>query len=270
MGAFGRSWKMTKLSLGVIRKDKELLLLPIISAIVMVLLVVSVVAPITYFGALDNPGSVGAYLALYFLLAFISIYFNVCIIAIANIRLRGGNPTIKDGFAVANRHLGSIVKWALISATVGLLLRALRNYLEREAGFLGSIFAWVAETSWALLTFFMVPVLIFEERPMREAFARSGELFKKTWGETFVSGFFLGIVFLLFFLGALVPLAIGVYLILSGSVLIGAIILIIGVSLMVIIGSMWVAAQGVLVAALYIYATEKIIPDGFEGAKFAA
>jgi len=255
---------MTKLSLGVIRKDKELLLLPIISASVMAILVVAVVAPLTLFGAVETPAAALAYIALYFTLAFIAVYFNVCIIAIATIRLKGGEPTIRDGFAVANRHLGAIAKWSLLVATVGLALRLLRQYLEREAGILGSILAWATETAWALMTFFMIPVLIYEDRPLFESLRRSGRLFKKTWGETLITGFFLGIIFLLFILAGFVPVALGFYLIVAlGNMLLGVGLLVLGVCLIVVLVSMYYAAQGVVIAALYIYATEGVVPEDF-------
>jgi len=269
MGTFGNSWKLTKMSISVIRKDKELLLLPIISATAMVLLILSIILPLSYFGMVESNAGYAIYFGLYFALAFISIYFNVAIIAIATIRLKGGDPTLKDGIRTANRNLGSIAKWAVISATVGLLLRILRNYLQREAGILGSIFAFVAETAWALMTFFILPVLIFEDQPMIASIKRSGSLFKKTWGETMVAGFVLMLVFLAFTLLCIIPIAVGAYLLfVVGSFFLGMTLIVIGVCALVIVISMNFAAQGVLTAALYIYATEGKIPEDFSGASF--
>ncbi len=270
MGTFGDSWRLTKMSIGVIRKDKELLLLPIISATVMVLLILSVILPLSFFGLAESNGAYALYFVMYFVLAFIAVYFNVAIIAIATIRLRGGDPTIKDGIRMANSRLGKIVKWALISATVGLLLRVLRNYLERELGFLGSIFGMIAEAAWSLLTFFVIPVLIYEDRPMIDSIKRSGSLFKKTWGETMVSGFVLGLIFLLFSILFIIPIFLGFYLMFyAGMFLTGMALIVIGVCGLVIVISMSYAAQGVLTAALYIYATEGIIPEDFSGAAFS-
>jgi hypothetical protein len=49
------------------------------------------------------------------------------------IRLEGGDPTVSDGFRIASQRFGTVVGYALISATVGMVLRALSEL--RKPGF---------------------------------------------------------------------------------------------------------------------------------------
>jgi hypothetical protein len=109
-----------------------------------------------------------------------------------------------------------------------------------------------------MATFFVVPVILYEELNVFPAIKRSGAVFKKTWGETFVGHFGFG---LLFFLLGLV----GLLFILLGLLAGGFIGLMVGLVLAfiwwVFVSCLAVATKGVMVAALYRYArTGKIAP----------
>src|SRR5436853_7894874 len=94
----------------------------------------------------------------------------------------GGALNVKDGFRGAFRNLGSILAWSFVAATVGMILRV----IERRAGFIGRIVTGLLGVAWTMLTYFVVPVMIFEGAGVGRAIKRSGELFKKTWGEAVV------------------------------------------------------------------------------------
>ena len=147
--------------------------------------------------------------------------------------------------AAAGRRIGPIVLWAIVAATVGTLLRALRD----RAGVVGRIAAGFAGVAWSLATFFIVPVLVLEDESVGASFARSVEVFKKTWGETFVGSVTLGVaafcawVTLIAVVGLLAWAGIGVAAFAIGVV--GAIVLLL----------LFSALQGVYVASLYQFAT---------------
>jgi len=82
--------------------------------------------------------------------------------------------------------------WAVISATVGLILSAIRN----RGGAVGSLAAGIAGTAWSLVTFFVIPVMIFEEKGVLTAIKNSVSLFKKTWGENIIGSIGIGLVML--------------------------------------------------------------------------
>src|SRR5256886_3058072 len=97
----------------------------------------------------------------------------------AMIRLNGGDPTISDGLKVARQNIRRIAGWALVTATVGLILRA----IAERFGFIGRIIAGAFGAAWGIITYLVVPVLIFEKIGPWAAVKRSGSLLRQTWGE---------------------------------------------------------------------------------------
>jgi hypothetical protein len=255
MGRISRGWQMTKTSLRVVKKDKELLLFPLLSGIFTGLIIFGFVAGIFLtvgvgeaFESMASYVFIPLYVAAYILVYFVAIFFNAALIGCATIRLEGGVPHFRDGLRVARENIGRIFVWALFAATVGLILRA----IQERVGFLGKIIVGIVGIAWALATFFVVPVLIFEKLGPLSAVKRSAGIFRNVWGETIVGGLGIGIIF---FLAALLGLpiiivgaAVGG---LTGAVA-GAIVAIVYWIALAIVAS---AANGVLIAALYRYAT---------------
>lgn len=269
MGRISRGWKLTKLSLRVIRKDKEILLLPVLSAVVTLLLLASFVLGIFFsvgLGQVAEGVGAGAVIvgmaAFYFLSFFVMLFFNAAIVACATIRLNGGDPTVREGIRVALDNVWRILAWALLAATVGVIIRA----IQQRVGLIGKLIMGALGVAWTLVTYFVVPVLIYEKLGPWAALKRSASLFKGTWGEMIVGNLGLGVIF---FLAALV----GVLFIAAGAAAGGAVGLIVGlvaaVVYWVILGIVKAAAEGVLVAALYKYATTGQVPEGLEGVRFA-
>src|SRR3989449_2905599 len=200
-------WQLTKVSLGVLRKEKGLILLPFLSLLITG--AVWIVFFITIF-FLTAPSDVFGFwlfyagLAIvYFVTFFVSIYFNAAVMGAAMIRLNGGDPTISDGLKVARQNVRRIAGWALVTATVGLILRA----IAERFGFLGRIIAGALGAAWGIITYLVVPVLIFEKIGPWAAVKRSGSLLRQTWGEA--AGGYLslgGIIVLLALPALLVPL----------------------------------------------------------------
>jgi hypothetical protein len=104
---FKRSWQPVKSSWSVLRSDKELLLFPVILGIVMFIALGVLVLAWLGSGGLDRIDGHGdgfglldvflLYL-LYFVVSTVGIFFNAALIAAANVRLDGGDPTLADGF----------------------------------------------------------------------------------------------------------------------------------------------------------------------------
>jgi hypothetical protein len=270
MGRISRGWKLTKLSLRVIRKDKEILLLPVISGIITMLIFASFFVGIFVVNGSgdDSPGSTETVLSIalfagfYFCAYFITIYFNAAIIGCATIRLDGGDPTIKDGLRIARENIGRILAWALVAATIGVIIKA----IQQRVGFVGRIIMGALGVAWSLLTYFVVPVLIYEKLGPIPAVKRSAGMFKKTWGEMIVGNLGLGIIFVLAGLA-------GILIIVLGFAVGGVTGLIVGFVIAVvywlILAVVQTAAEAVLVAALYKYATTGQVPAGLEGVHFA-
>ena len=262
MNTFGRSFRLVKESYSILKKDKELMLFPIISGIAGILLLIPFLMLMFSASFFGDSGNLLGYLItfLYYLLSyFIIIFFNTGLIACANIRLNGGDPKFKDGIDIALNNISKIFVWALISATVGVILR----WLSERSGFIGRIIIGLIGMAWSLLTFFVVPVMVLEKVSVTDSIKKSGALFKKTWGENVVGHFSMGLVFFLLALLGIIPLGIAVLSAMSGSLPI--MVVFIGITFLywMILGILNASLSGIFMTALYNYASKGTVLGGF-------
>ena len=255
MGRISRGWEMTKTSLRVIKKDKELLLFPLLSGIFSAIIIGGFIAAMFTSGSMTEleEGTIpyvyiGLMIVMYVAMYFIVIFFNAALIGCAMIRLEDGVPHLSDGFRIARENIGRIFVWALFAATVGLILRA----IQEKVGFLGKLIVGLVGIAWALATFFVVPVLIFEKLGPLKAMKRSAGIFRNVWGETMVGGLGLGLIFFLAGLLGIPMIIVGALIGGGTGAIAGLIVAVIYWISLAIVAS---AANGVLVAALYRYAT---------------
>ncbi len=264
MGTLDRTWRLFNQSLSVLSADTEILLFPVLSA-VSALLVTGGFATMLYFdGTLArwklHAISESDYLVLflwYYCIYFVGIFFNSALVACANIRISGGNPGLGDGLSAAMQRIGRIAMWALVSATVGVVLSSLRNR--------NRALAWVStalSVGWSLMTYLIIPIIVIEDLGISTAMQRSSELFRKVWGEEVSGGFGFGLLSVLlmlpgFGMGVLaIPYDIG-----AGIILI--------VVYTLILATVMSAARGVFTVVLYRYATEGTAPAGFHAGLLA-
>jgi hypothetical protein len=259
------SWKLAKASASVLNADKELMIFPALSAVMLVLVTVAFALPIFLTenaeGMLRGAGSYAVAFLFYLVSYFVIFFCNSALVGAAMIRLRGGDPTVADGFRIASSKAGTIFGYALIAATVGMVLRA----LQERAGFIGKIIIGLIGMAWNLATFLVVPVLVTEDVNPVDAVKRSMTLLKKTWGEQVIGGFSLGaITGLVTFLLILVFVPM-IFLAVSASspVLIGLVIggFVLSLLLLSLVNA---TLSGIYTAALYRYAAEGDLSQGFE------
>jgi hypothetical protein len=275
MGRISRSWELVKLSFAILKSDKELMLLPIASAISCVLVSVVILAggAVAFWPLLnrfaDNPGSqlsqplfLAAVFVFYLANYFVIVFFNVALVSAAFSRLAGGTATCRDGIRQAWQRKGRILEWALLAATVGLLL----HMLEERVGWLGRIIVKMIGLAWTLASFFVAPVLAFEDLGPVGALKRSAHLFRNTWGEEVVGGISISVIFLLLALPGVALWA--------GCLAIGGINgMAVGIGLMVLyfllLAVVSAAVRGIYVAALYRYASTGQVAPGFKRENFS-
>lgn len=258
---FSNSWALVKASASVLRADKELLVFPVISAALSVLVLATFAVPSVlaglFDGAADDSGiPLAGYLVgfLFYVVQYFVIFFcNTALVGAALIRLRGGDPTVADGFRIASSRLGPILGYALIAATVGMILRS----ISERSGALGKIVVSLVGLAWNLATFLVVPVLAAEDVGPIEAVKRSGAYLRKTWGEQVVGNAGMGAIFgVLTFGSILLGLVLFIAAALTEST---ALMVLVGVGLVVtLVGLALVSATlgGIYAAALYRYASE--------------
>jgi Family of unknown function (DUF6159) len=264
---FRRSYHIFRESLTVLSKDKELLLFPFLSGIFSILAFATMVLAgwtTGFFERIVNAGErsleanllgYAALFAWYFVSWFIVLYFNVAVVHCARMRLSGGDPTLADGFRASNAHLGRIAAWAAISATVGLILKI----IAERSQLVGKIITSLIGAAWSIATFFIVPVMIFEGRTIRESVRASTGLIRKTWGEGLVGAGGIGVFIMLLVLPSLIfPIA---------GFLISPMMAVVGLGVMVLywllLSIMSTALTAIYRTSLYLYATEGRTPAGF-------
>ncbi len=263
---FTRSYQLVKESFEVLKKDKEIMLFPVISVIVTILLLLSFIIPIFFLTFKNAPEGAGFYTAgnfyyiilfIYYILSyFIVMFFNTGLITCAHIRLNGRDPTFSDGFKNAKKHIGKIFVWALISATIGIILRIIADRSET----IGKIVVAIIGTAWSLITFFVIPVMIFENISVLESIKKSGHLFKKTWGENVIGQFSMGFVFFILGIIGIIPLLISFF---TGSPVIIISLITLTVIYWVLLGIVSASLDGIFVTALYNYANTGKIPSAY-------
>jgi Family of unknown function (DUF6159) len=268
-------WELATESFAVLRKDTRLLLFPLISGICCLLVLASFAVPLwstRYFEAVFNdengmrdPLSYAIVFAFYAVNYFVIVYFNAALVACALIRFKGGEPTIGDGLRAATNRLPQILAWALVSATVGTILRAIESHSER----LGQFISGLLGAGWSIATFFVVPVLVTDRVGPIEAVQRSFAVLRKTWGEALSANFGIGIVtFGFIFLFGLLPLMAGGYALAAGQAVAGVALMATAVGAMLVISLVSSALDSILLAALYLYAAEGRVPGSFDSSLF--
>ena len=190
MGKITRTWSLMAECWQVLKQDKSLLVFPLISGICCLLLLASFAIPLYQTGAWQPPSHdattqrqvayYGTIFAFYVCNYFIVVFFNAAIVACAAIRLGGGNPTIGDGLRAAASRLPVIAGWALVSATVGLVLRIIEDRSDK----IGKIVAGLLGMAWTIVSFLVVPILVVENKGPIAALKDSTVLLKKNLGRT--------------------------------------------------------------------------------------
>ncbi|HEV2680386.1 MAG TPA: DUF6159 family protein [Rhodanobacter sp.] len=273
-GKFARSWALMKASATVLRSDKSLLVFPLLSGLCTLLVAASFLIPVAVMviGG-EHAGqdfhqrmSAGAYLlmfAFYLVQYFVIIFFQTALTGVALMHLRGEPTSVAAGFALARSRLPHIFGYALIAATVGLVLRMIQERL----GLIGRLVVGFLGLAWTVATFLVVPILASEDVGPVDAVKRSVELLKRSWGENLIGNGGIGMVF-----GLLMVVAV-----LVGAVLIGgafalqsvvAIVLAVTVVVLgfILLGLIQSSLQGIYAAALYRYAEAGEASVGFDQA----
>jgi hypothetical protein len=267
MNRLENSWEMAKRSWAVLKSDKALAWFPIFSFLAS-LAVVGVFAGLVAATGINNNSTgsalrpVGWVLVAvgYLALAFVQTYFLAGLVAGADARLQGGHASIRDALDVANSRLHRLLPWAVVTATVTLIL----NQLERQ-GVVGQIIGSLIGLAWNLITFLTIPILVIEDVGVGTALRRSKDLFKKTWGENVVGQAGLGIVGFLVMIPGLLVVGIAAA---SGSLVVTVLIGAIGVAWILVSATVVAALSGIYRTALYRFASSGVIPPEFAGADF--
>jgi hypothetical protein len=188
--------------------------------------------------------------------ALVQTYFLAALCAGANERLQGRDTTIGMALGVAQSRLHRILPWALVSATVSIIIEA----IEERFGFLGRIIAGLIGAAWNVVTFLTVPIIVFEDVGPVTALKRSGHLLKQTWGENLMAQIGLGLIGLIAFLPGILVIALGV---MAGDMLVTIPLIAVAAVYLAVAASIVSALSGIYRTALYRYAVDGQVPEAF-------
>jgi hypothetical protein len=260
-------WELAKQSWRVLMLDKEMLVFPLLSGIACALVLASFIIPLAgseYVGAIqeeqtapEDPLAYVILFAFYFCNYFVIVFFNAALVACAIIRFNGGDPTVSDGLRAAAARLPQIMAWALVSATVGVILKVIESRSRRA----GRVAAGLLGAAWGIATYFVVPVLVVERVGPFQAIKRSLSVLGKTWGEAIVANFGIGLIVFLLVLGSFVPAVIGLVLGSTVTIVAGLIVSVVLIILVALVSS---ALNTIILGALYQYAASDTPPQHFD------
>ena len=197
-GNISNTIHLMKSCVNVLKKDKELVFFPIMAAIFVIVLlgIIYSTGGITFSDNPEEQGSIIPLAILIFGANFIIVFFNSALISAALERLRGGDPNISSGLSHAFKHVHHIFLWSIIVTIMALIFAAIRSS-GRNRGMMGQImtelFASFLQAGWAMMTFFVIPIIVSENLGPISAIKRSSGLFKQTWGNQVAANFGFGI-----------------------------------------------------------------------------
>ena len=256
---------LTRDSLAVLKKHPDLVLFPLISGIATLLFGAVLYLTVFVGGLIGGGVEYVALFVFYFVTTFVASFFTAALVSSVDDAFHGRNPTLRGGMAAAWEMKTELAVWSVISAVVGVILRS----MERSDSALSRIVAGVFALGWTITTFFIIPVIVFEDVSITEMFSKSAGTFRDTWGETFSSTLGIGLIqFGLWIVGMAAVVAVGGLLFTvipavgTSTVILGAIGLTVGVYL---VGQ---TVQGIAKTALYVYAAEGLVPSEFDNFDF--
>ena len=163
-----------------------------------------------------DPGTVTSYLIVilfYVVNYFVVVFFNMALIHCTRLYFKGEEVTVRKGLEFSLSRIGVIFSWSLFAGTVGAVLKI----VQEESGIIGKIITGLLGVVWSIATFFVVPVIAYENLGPLDAFKRSSQLMKQKWGESLGATFSFGLIqfiailvigLALFFIGSLIhPIA---------------------------------------------------------------
>lgn len=266
MGKIAVTMSLMKSSWQILKKDKELLLLPVLSGVFCLSFMTIFVIHGLEYGWLQSFAKDAAaeqkntaYLIMflfYYVNYLIIVFFNAAIVACAVIRMNGGNPTLGDGLQAALNRFLYLAGWALIAATVGFLLGMVESGSRRGRG----VIARFLGIAWSLISLFVIPLIVVEKTNPLFAMDFSMEMMRRTWGEQVIGNFSFGLIFSLLSI-PVVPIVLLAKNGGSASFFLPTFVLII--FYLILVGIFQSALKAIFNAVLYVFARDGKVPDEF-------
>jgi hypothetical protein len=253
----------------LLKGAKQLLLLPIASSACLMLLAIAWAVPavIEAFTGASLPQAVRqhepATSADAFLLSVaaygVAMFFNAVLAICVLRKLEGQSVSIGVGLREAVGLLPQILGWALLAATVGMVLKA----IERRSGFIGGVVAKLIGLSWTVATVLVVPVLVAERKGPIDAVRESVHLLRRTWGEDLLAGMGFGALYFFLSIPGAVVFVIGAGMLVTHPPM-AVIVMTLAILYVPLLGLVLSTLSTIFDIVLYRYAKLGTITPGFD------
>ena len=198
MTKFSNGWTIATTSFKVLKENRQLLIFPILSSVsIMAILASFCVAFLGFSGwqldQLSAPGRLMSYAILFFFYItnyFVIEFFNMALVHCTSLYFKGEEVTVQKGIDFSRSRIGSILGWAIFAGIIGSILKI----IQENVGSLGKIISGLLGIVWSIATFFVVPVIAYEDLGPVAAFKKSAMLMKENWGESIGAGFSFGLI----------------------------------------------------------------------------
>jgi len=256
---------MARRSGRVLRAHPKLLVFPLVGGISGIAFVATLFGGLFFTDSIQDPGVVlyGALFLAYLVETFVASFFTAALVAATRTVFHGEEPSIRGALAAAWQRKLPLLAWSVVAAIVGVIIRI----IESEDNLVAQLLAGVFAVAWGVMTYFVVPVIVFRDPSLTEMFSESATTFKNTWGESIGA---MATIDVFSFLLALAGLGLGVltFVVTAGTGIQLLAAVVVGGSGFVFGLLVGKALSGVAKTALYVYATENTAPAFFDDMDF--
>jgi len=269
-GRIGRGLRLVRTGFTMVREEPGLLAVPVVAFLVE-LAVIGLGALLALPGLVSESttadggatASVSAWhwivlVATGIVVMFVSVVSHATIIGRVMARFHGQRVTNRQALAGALAKSPQLFVWAVVNYVVMSILRNIRRQ-----GIIGLVIGSLVRVAWTLASFFVVPVILYENLGPFAAIKRSTGLCRQRWGENIVGNSAVAVIA---FLAVLVDVAV--------AGLLGAVFVPLGVAVgvlgLVAIVLVVTVASASFNAALYWFAVTGESPGGFSAGDLQA
>jgi hypothetical protein len=248
MTKFSNGWTIATNSFKVLKENRQLVIFPILSGVSIIVILASFCVALLGFSGwnlneVSEPGTIISYALLflfYIVNYFVIVFFNMALVHCTSLYFKGEEVTVQKGIDFSMSRIGSILGWAVFAGIVGGILKI----IQENVGSLGKIITALLGVVWSIATFFVVPVIAYENLGPIAAFKKSALLMKKKWGESIGAGFSFGLIQL----GAIAIIAVIAFAISAINIILG---IAVGVLLLLLVSVIMSTVKTIFISAIY-------------------
>jgi hypothetical protein len=248
MTKFSNGWTIANNSFKVLKENRQLVIFPILSGASIIVILASFCIAFLGFSGWDidqvsEPGTVMSYAIVflfYIVNYFVIVFFNMALVHCTSLYFKGEEVTVQKGIEFSKSRIGSIIGWAVFAGIVGGILKI----IQENVGSLGKIITGLVGIVWSIATFFVVPVIAYENLGPIAAFKKSAMLMKEKWGESIGAGFSFGLIQL----GAIAIIALVAFAVSAINLIAG---ITIGVLLLLLMSVIMSTVKTIFISAIY-------------------